>query len=60
MPAAMEPRHWNAMGEGSIAQQWQIETVAAEGHEDRARSAAVNRKALDEAEQQFDLGLLGD
>ena len=60
MTAAMESRHWNAEGEGAIAQQRQVEAVATEGHEDRAGPAAIQRKGFDESEQYFRFGLLSD
>ena len=58
--AGVQPRQWNAVGEGSITQQRQIEAVAAEGHQDRTRAAAIDRQAFDEADQQFRLRLLAD
>ena len=58
--AAMETRRRNAESEGAIAQQRQVEAVAVECHQDRARAPTIHRKTFDKAEHQLRLGLLAD
>ena len=60
MAAGVKSWHGDAEGESPIPQQREVEAVAPEGHEDRSSAAAIHRKAFDEAEQQFWLGLLPD